>query len=64
MDNKLLPKVVPMQVGNLELMSDAYVLNLDRINVILRVALLKTWGKVTVDWREMTMSFYWGSNTI
>lgn len=48
---------VPLQIGELTIMDDAYILDLGGVGIILGVAWLRSLGKVTMDYGEMTMSF-------
>lgn len=48
---------VPLQIGELILVVEAYVLDLGGMDIILGVAWLRSLGKITMDYWEMTMSF-------
>lgn len=48
---------VPLQIGELTVTVDAYILELGGVDVILGLAWLQSLGKITMDYREMSMSF-------
>jgi len=53
-----------IQLADSKFNVDAYVLELGGLDVILGVAWLKGFGKVMVDWKEMTMEFLYLGRTI
>ncbi|MCH86025.1 Ty3/gypsy retrotransposon protein, partial [Trifolium medium] len=48
---------VKMKVGELEVVVDAFVLELGGMDMVLGVSWLSTLGKVVMDWKAMTMQF-------
>lgn len=46
-----------LQLGEFDIVLDAFVLKLGGVDVILGVEWLKTLGKVVMDWEHMTMEF-------
>jgi len=48
-----------VQLGEFHTEVEAYVLELGNLDMILGVAWLQRFGKVTFDWEHMTISFYW-----
>lgn len=48
---------MPLQIGELSVIVDAYILELGGVDVILRVAWLQSLGKIVLDYKEMSMSF-------
>lgn len=48
---------VPLQVNDLTIVVEAFVLDLRGMDIILEVAWLQSLGKIIMDYREMTMSF-------
>lgn len=52
-------KGVEVQLGEFKTSVESYVLELGDLDMILGVAWLRKFGKVTFDWEEMTLSFCW-----
>ncbi|MCH87789.1 RNA-directed DNA polymerase (Reverse transcriptase), partial [Trifolium medium] len=48
---------VKIQLGSVEVVIDAWVLELGGLDMVLGVAWLSTLGKVVMDWKSMTMQF-------
>ncbi|WVZ23343.1 hypothetical protein V8G54_001887 [Vigna mungo] len=48
-----------IQLGEFSTTVEPFVLELGDVDMILRVSWLRRFGKVTFDWEEMTLSFYW-----
>lgn len=48
---------IALQLGDLELTIDAYILDFGGVDLILGVAWLQTLGKVLMDWADMSMIF-------
>ncbi|KAI5405831.1 hypothetical protein KIW84_052552 [Lathyrus oleraceus] len=48
---------IQLNVGAVQICFDAYVLELGGVDLILGVVWLETLGKVTMDWKEMSMVF-------
>ncbi|WVZ04691.1 hypothetical protein V8G54_018037 [Vigna mungo] len=48
-----------VQLGEFFTTVEPYVLELEDIDMILGVSWLRRFGKVTFDWEEMTLSFFW-----
>ncbi|KAJ1381594.1 Aspartic peptidase domain superfamily [Sesbania bispinosa] len=53
-----------MAWGNMDVTMDVYVMGLREVDVILGVAWLETLGKILVDWKEISMTFYNGEQLI
>ncbi|MCI05080.1 RNA-directed DNA polymerase (Reverse transcriptase), partial [Trifolium medium] len=51
-------------LGEMETTFDAYILELGGVDLILGVVWLETLGKVTMDWREMSMVFNYKGNLV
>lgn len=56
--------VVNIQLGELKIVVDAYIMELGGIDIILGVRWLETLGKVVMNWKEMSMSFAKEGQTI
>ncbi|WVZ25291.1 hypothetical protein V8G54_003835 [Vigna mungo] len=50
---------VNVQLGEFSTTVEPYVLELEDIDMILGISWLQRFGKVTFDWEEMTLSFFW-----
>lgn len=48
---------VPLQMEKINVKVDAYILDLGGLDLILGVAWLQSLGKITMDYKDMTMSF-------
>lgn len=55
---------LPIQLGENNIVVDAYVLDLGGVDMILGVAWLETLGKVEMDWKGMFMIFKLGIETV
>ncbi|XP_027936242.1 uncharacterized protein LOC114191269 [Vigna unguiculata] len=57
-------KELEIQLGEFSTVVAPYVLELGDVDMILGVAWLQRFGKVTFDWEEMTLSFVWHGKQI
>lgn len=55
---------IEVQLGNFTTLIDAYVLELDDLDLILGAAWMKRFGRVIFDWDEMSLSFLWKGETV
>ncbi|PNY08330.1 retrotransposon-related protein [Trifolium pratense] len=55
---------ISMVLGDMETTLDAYILELGGVDLILGVVWLETLGKVTMDWKEMSMLFTYKGNLV
>lgn len=53
-----------LNLGSIDVTMDAYVLDLGGVDVILGIVWLQSLGKVLMDWKEMTMIFQHGAQTV
>lgn len=55
---------IPLQIGKFDCVVDAYILDIGGVDLILGVTWLSSLGKITTDFKELTMSFVSGESTI
>lgn len=55
---------ISLVLGEMETTIDAYILELGGVDLILGVVWLETLGKVTMDWKEMSMVFNYNGNLV
>ncbi|PNX97560.1 retrotransposon-related protein, partial [Trifolium pratense] len=55
---------ISVALGDMETTFDAYILEIGGVDLILGVVWLETLGKVTMDWKEMSMLFTYKGNLV
>ncbi|MCH82079.1 enzymatic polyprotein, partial [Trifolium medium] len=57
-------KEVKIQLGTIEVMVDAWVLELGGLDMVMGVAWLSTLGKVVMDWKSLSMQFVYDNQLV
>ncbi|PNX55392.1 hypothetical protein L195_g049021, partial [Trifolium pratense] len=57
-------KGIQINVGSMIVIVDAFVLELGGLDVVLGVSWLCTLGKVVLDWKDLTMQFWYNGQKV